>query len=196
MNPRTKSIIRKIIYIILFLLMAVAFVFLSEKYASNSQPKVYTIKDYYPDNQNTYYEVVTGTKMISLLRNGHNLIFIGSSSSQYSQKYIEEIDKIFNELKIDKVYYYDLNNDKYQKNSNYYEIRELLEGYLTTTDDNTNNLLAPSLYIVNNGQVEYYNTGTSTMKNTSSVESYWSYEQELIFQGEITNAINKYYLNK
>ncbi len=196
MNPRTKSIIRKIIYIILFLLMAVAFVFLSEKYASNSQPKVYTIKDYYPDNQNTYYEVVTGTKMISLLRNGHNLIFIGSSSSQYSQKYIEEIDKIFNELKIDKVYYYDLNNDKYQKNSNYYEIRELLEGYLTTTDDNTNNLLAPSLYIVNNGQVEYYNTETSTMKNTSSVESYWSYEQELIFQGEITNAINKYYLNK
>ena len=113
----------------------------------------------------------------------------------YNQKYIEEIDKIFNNLKIDKVYYYDLNNDKYQQNSNYYKIRELLNGYLTTTDDSDNNLLAPSLYIVNNGTVEYYNTETSTMKNTADVESYWSYEQELIFQGEVTNAINKYYLN-
>ena len=195
MNPKTKSIIRKIIYIILFLLMATAFVYLSEKYASNSEPKIYTITDYYADNTNSYYEVVSGNKMINLLRNGHNIIFIGSSSSKYSQKYIEEIDKIFNNLKIDKVYYYDLNNDKYQQNSNYYKIRELLKGYLTTTDDSDNNLLAPSLYIVNNGTVEYYNTETSTMKNTADVESYWSYEQELIFQGEVTNAINKYYLN-
>ncbi len=195
MNPKTKSIIRKIIYIILFLLMATAFVYLSEKYASNSEPKIYTITDYYADNTNSYYEVVSGNKMINLLRNGHNIIFIGSSSSKYSQKYIEEIDKIFNNLKIDKVYYYDLNNDKYQQNSNYYKIRELLNGYLTTTDDSDNNLLAPSLYIVNNGTVEYYNTETSTMKNTADVESYWSYEQELIFQGEVTNAINKYYLN-
>ena len=175
--------------------MATAFVYLSEKYASNSEPKIYTITDYYADNTNSYYEVVSGNKMINLLRNGHNIIFIGSSSSKYSQKYIEEIDKIFNNLKIDKVYYYDLNNDKYQQNSNYYKIRELLNGYLTTTDDSDNNLLAPSLYIVNNGTVEYYNTETSTMKNTADVESYWSYEQELIFQGEVTNAINKYYLN-
>ncbi len=196
MNPKTKSLIRKIIYAILFLLMAVAFVYLSEKYSSNSERKVYTINDYYAENNNKYYEVVTGNKMISLLRNGHNIIFIGSSSSIYSQKYIEEIDKIFNSLKIDKVYYYDLNNDKYQQNSNYYEIKELLDGYLTSTDDSDNNLLAPSLYIINNGQVEYYNTETSTMKNTSSVESYWTEEQELIFQGEVTNAINKYYLNK
>ena len=195
MNPKTKSIIRNIIYIILFLLMATAFVYLSEKYASNSEPKIYTITDYYADNTNSYYEVVSGNKMINLLRNGHNIIFIGSSSSKYSQKYIEEIDKIFNNLKIDKVYYYDLNNDKYQQNSNYYKIRELLNGYLTTTDDSDNNLLAPSLYIVNNGTIEYYNTETSTMKNTADVESYWSYEQELIFQGEVTNAINKYYLN-
>lgn len=196
MNSRKKSIIRKIIYIILFLLMATAFVFLSEKYASNSERKVYTITDYYANNTNKYYEVATGNKMISLLRNGHHIIVIGSSNSPYSQKYIAEIDQIFNNLKIDKVYYYDLNNDKYQQNSNYYEIKELLEGYLISTDDSDNNLLAPSFYIVNNGQVEYYNTETTAMPNTETVESYWSYEQELIFQGEITNAINKYYLNK
>lgn len=176
--------------------MAVAFVYLSEKYAANSERKVYTITDYYTNNTNKYYEVVTGNKMISLIRNGHNIIVIGSSNSKYSQRYIEEIDKIFNSLKIDKVYYYDLNNDKSQQNSNYYKIRELLEGYLTSTDDNDNNLLAPSLYIINNGQVEYYNTETAAIKNTTDINSYWNEEQQLIFQGEITNAINKYYLNK
>ncbi len=196
MNPRLKSRLRKIIYIILFLAMACAFVYLSEKYASNSERKIYKINDYYSENKNEYYEVISGTKMISLLRNGKNIIFIGSSSSIYSQKYIEEIDEVFNKLKIDKVYYYDLNNDKYQKNSNYYEIKELLKGYLVTTDDSDTNLLAPSLYIIDNGKVLYYNIETSAMKNNETIENYWSEEQEFIFQGEITNAINKYYLNK
>ena len=176
--------------------MACAFVYLSEKYASNSERKIYKINDYYSENKNEYYEVISGTKMISLLRNGKNIIFIGSSSSIYSQKYIEEIDEVFNKLKIDKVYYYDLNNDKYQKNSNYYEIKELLKGYLVTTDDSDTNLLAPSLYIIDNGKVLYYNIETSAMKNNETIENYWSEEQEFIFQGEITNAINKYYLNK
>lgn len=196
MNPRLKSRLRKIIYIILFLAMACTFVYLSEKYASNSERKIYKINDYYSENKNEYYEVISGTKMISLLRNGKNIIFIGSSSSIYSQKYIEEIDEVFNKLKIDKVYYYDLNNDKYQKNSNYYEIKELLKGYLVATDDSDTNLLAPSLYIIDNGKVLYYNIETSAMKNNETIENYWSEEQEFIFQGEITNAINKYYLNK
>ena len=34
------------------------------------------------------------------------------------------------------------------------------------------------------------------MKNTDTVEDYWTLTQEFKFKEEITNAINKYYLNK
>jgi hypothetical protein len=121
---------------------------------------------------------------------------IGNKDSKYSQKYIEELDIILEELEIDKVYYYDLINDKAQANSNYYEIVELLEGHLTTTDTSDNNLLSPSFYIVTDGKVNYYNVETSAMKNTDTIESYWNVQNEFNFKQEISSAINKYYLNK
>lgn len=196
MNSGTKSMMRKIIYGILFLLMIVAFVYLSEKYAENSEPKVWVISDFYKDVDNDRYDVIRGKKLLSYLKEGKYLIFIGSGTSSYSVKYMEELNKVVLGLDIDKVYYYDLNNDKGQRNSNYYAIRDLLSGSLTTTDDNNSNLLAPSFYIVDDGEVLYYNTWTVAMKNTDTVEDFWTSSKEAQFYQEISEAISKYYLNK
>ncbi len=196
MNDKTKNILRKVIYGVLFLIMIISFIYLSEKYAGNSEPKVLTINDYYIGIKSDVYEVVRGRILKSLLKDGKNLIFIGSSTSPYSIKYIEELNKIIEDKAIDKVFYYDLSNDKNQRNSNYYEIRDLLNGYLTVTDDNKSNLLAPSFYILDRGEVKYYNTETVAMKNTDSIDSYWTIEREVAFYNEVNAAINKYYLNK
>lgn len=195
MSDKTKNNLRKIVYFVLFAIMICCFIYLGEKYADNSQEKILTINDYYNDLDKKKYEVIRGNKFISLLKKGKNLIFIGNKNSEYSQKYIEELDKIVKELDINKIYYYDIVNDKAQKNSNYYEIRELLKGYLTTTDDSKNNLLAPSFYIIEDGKVRYYNIDTVAMKNTETIENYWDSEKEFLFKTEITEALNKYYLN-
>lgn len=196
MNRRAKNTIRKIIYIIIFIAMITCFIYLGNKYASDDKQKVITINDYYQNVKKDRYEIVRGAKLISLLKEGNNLIMIGNKNSEYSKKYIEELDMILEELEIDKVYYYDLINDKAQENSNYYEIVELLKGYLTTTDTSKNNLLSPSFYIVTDGKVNYYNVETSAMKNTDTIESYWNVQNEFNFRQEISSAINKYYLNK
>ena len=196
MNRKTKDIIRKGIYAIIFIAMLVAFVYLGNKYAGNSEVKVLTINDYYKEIKKDNFKVISGAKFIKLFDEGKHIIVIGSSKSQYSQKYITEINKIVEELNIKDVKYYDIINDKAQGNSNYYKIVEKLDGYLTTTDTSVNNLLSPSFYIIENGKVKYYNTETSAMKNTDTVEDYWTLQQEFKFKDEITNAINKYYLNK
>lgn len=196
MNRKTKDIIRKGIYAIIFIAMLVAFIYLGNKYAGNSEVKVLTINDYYKEIKKDNFKVISGAKFIKLFDEGKHIIVIGSSKSQYSQKYITEINKIVEELNIKDVKYYDIINDKAQGNSNYYKIVEKLDGYLTTTDTSVNNLLSPSFYIIENGKVKYYNTETSAMKNTDTVEDYWTLNQEFKFKDEITNAINKYYLNK
>lgn len=196
MNRKTKDIIRKGIYAIIFIAMLVAFIYLGNKYAGNSEIKVLTINDYYKEIKKENFQVISGTKFIKLFDEGKHIIVIGSSKSQFSQKYITEINKIVEELDLKDVKYYDIINDKAQGNSNYYKIVEKLDGYLTTTDTSVNNLLSPSFYIIENGKVKYYNTETSAMKNTDTVEDYWTLNQEFKFKDEITNAINKYYLNK
>lgn len=195
MSLKTKSILRKAIYAILFMLCIGAFIYLGEKYTDDERDKIITINDYYSELDNERYEVINGNKMKKLLQEGKNIIFIGSKNSEYSQKYIKELDFVLKSKNIDKIYYYDIVNDKSQKNSNYYEIRELLNGYLTTTDGSTNNLLAPSFYIVDEGEVKYYNIETVAMKNTDTIDSYWNEETESRFFAEISVALDNYYLN-
>ena len=195
MNPRIKKHLRNFIYAVIFIAMIGCFIYLGDKYTTKEAPKI-TIIDYYKNVKNNKFKIVKGRELISLLKKGKHLIVIGNKDSDYSKKYMEEINAIVTELEIDKIYYYDLINDKVQGNSNYYEIVELLDGYLVTTDTSRKNLFAPSFYIIDNGKVKYYNVEEIAMKNTDTVQTYWDQEKEFSFNYEVTDAINKYYLNK
>ena len=195
MNPRIKKHLRNFIYAIIFIAMIGCFIYLGDKFTTKEAPKI-TITDYYKNVKNNKFKIVKGRELISLLKKGKHLIVIGNKDSDYSEIYMEEINAIVTELEIDKIYYYDLINDKVQGNSNYYEIVELLDGYLVTTDTSRKNLFAPSFYIIDNGKVKYYNVEAIAMKNTDTVQTYWDQEKEFSFNYEVTDAINKYYLNK
>ena len=140
MNPKIKNILIKTIYAILFIVMIITFIYLSEKYADNSKEEVYTITDYYNKIDNDKMIPVNGTRLLALLKNGKHVIFVGSKTSKWAEKYAIEIDKITVSLGLDEVIYYDLNNDKAQKNSNYYKIRDILQNSLVTTDGSNNNI--------------------------------------------------------
>lgn len=193
-KEKTLSIIRKIIYLLMFALVIFGFVYLSNKY-ENKDTEVKYITDYYKDLKSEKYEVINGTQMINYVKRGKNIIIIGSETSEWSKKLMTIVDPIFDTFGIDKVYYYDINNDKAQKNSNYYKIKELLKGSLTTTDGSNSNLLAPSIYIVDNGKILYYNTDTVAMKNTIEIDEYWNEENLINFQIEFEQALVNYYLN-
>jgi hypothetical protein len=193
MTKKKKALLRKIIYFILFSAMIFCFIYIGNKYTDNTKDKIVTISDYYKEIDNKKYEVVRGKKLISLLKEGKHLILIGNQKSEFSQKYIQELTSIIENLNIDKVYYYDIINDKAQANSNYYEIIELLDGHLVTTDSSNKNLFAPSFYIVVDGKVKYYNIETVAMKNTDTIESYWNIQTEFNFRQEVSSAIDKFY---
>lgn len=193
---RRKGLLRKAIYLVLFVALGVCFVLISEKYKDNSKPDIIEISDYYEGLNDKQYTVIGGVKFINLLENdGKHLVVIGNHKSEWSKYYVEELDKVIEVSDIKNVYHYDINNDKAQLNSNYYAIVNLLKGSLVTTDGTDSNLLAPSFYIIKAGKVLYYNTDTVAMKNTEKPSKYWTEEEKQEFNTEITNAINKYYLN-
>ena len=196
MNINKKSPVRKAIYAVLFLAMIGAFIYLSEKYKSNADDPVRIITNYYDmDLENDFYPVITGGQFINLIQKGKSIILVGSKTSSWSKEFVKQVNEDVKDLGVDKIYYYDINNDKAQKKSNYYRIKELLEGSLTTTDGSKSNLLAPSIYIIVDGEVKYYNVDTVAMKNTLKVEDYWNDFKKQEFKEELVNAIKKYYLN-
>ncbi len=202
-DKKKNCLARKIIYFILFALVIFCFIKISNKYAENSVEEIIKFSDYYENENNDYIKVINGNETIRKIKKGKQIIFIGDSDSKWSKAYAKELNRLLNNLgregiitKDDEIYYYDLAQDKEQKNSKYYDLRTILKGALVTTDTSENNLLSPVLYIVDEGEVKYYNIATVAMKNVDSIEDYWTEERELMFDEEITTAIIKYYLNK
>lgn len=196
MKFKSKKIqtIRKCIYLILFATIIGAFIFLSNKYESLSEEKTIDFTSYYESIKTDKYEIIKANGLLKQLKNGKHIIFIGNHTSIWSEAYAYILTDCLNELKVT-ASYYDLHSDKKQKNSKYYEIRERLKNSLVTTDESESNLLAPTLYIVNNGKIEYYNITTAAIKNSTKVEDYWTNYNKESFKREIKNNIKRYYLN-
>ena len=87
MNTKATNIIKKVIYLIIFILMIWAFIFLSKKYTQEAITND-TITSYYPKVTSAKFEVAKANQVKSLLKEGKNIIIIGNSESKYSEKYI------------------------------------------------------------------------------------------------------------
>jgi len=189
-----SALIRKFIYLCLFATIIGAFVYLSKKYETTPEEETISFSNYYNGIDTDKYNIIKANTLLKQLKTGKYIIFIGNSSSRWSEAYAYILTECLEELNI-RISYYDLDSDKSQKNSNYYKIRERLKNHLVSTDDNDSNLLAPSLYIVDNGKIKYYNIATSAVKNTTKIEEYWTNYNKESFKREIKNNIKRYYLN-
>ena len=189
-----SALIRKFIYLCLFATIIGAFVYLSKKYETPPEEETISFSNYYNGIDTDKYNIIKANTLLKQLKTGKYIIFIGNSSSRWSEAYAYILTECLEELNI-RISYYDLDSDKSQKNSNYYKIRERLKNHLVSTDDNDSNLLAPSLYIVDNGKIKYYNIATSAVKNTTKIEEYWTNYNKESFKREIKNNIKRYYLN-
>ena len=193
-KKRKKSVVRKIIYFILYGIIIFSFIYISNKYEKLSKEEEIVITDYYKNLSTDYFKIINSNKIISYINKGNHLIFIGNSNSQWSQEYAKLLSNIANKLEVE-IGYYDLENDKSQKNSNYYDLREKLAGNLITTDGSKNNILAPSFYIISNNKIVFYNIDTVAMRNTDKPSEYWTKSKKEEFKQEIRYNIEKYYLN-
>lgn len=196
MNSKSKKyqLVRKGLYVLAFLFIIGCFIYLSNKYEDLSKTKKITFNSYYKNIVTDDFTIINANNLISYAKEGRHLIFIGNSSSKWSQKYAEVLSEVLNEVKVE-AGYYDIKNDKTQQNSNYYAVVELLNDHLTTTDSSNNNLFAPSFYIIIDGKIKYYNIDTVAMKNNANTKDYWNKETRDNFKREIKNNIKRYYLN-
>ena len=184
---------QKIIYLIIIILLFGVFVYVSKKYTREDVEGV-KFNDYYKDIDGSHIDLIFGSEFIKLIDDEDVHVFlIGDRENEWSQKYVELVSSIVNDLGVD-IYYYDIVNDKSQENSNYYRIVKKLNGYLMSDDSSDNNFLSPSLYIIKDGKVLFYDAETSVVKNSDEVDAYWTEEKEQAFRQKITAEIYKYVL--
>ena len=191
-NKPNMSIWQKVFYIISFILLIVAFIYLGTKNYDNDNKKIsdsekFTLEFGVP--QNNVFKYKKNREILETLNTGSAIIFMAFPENDWSRYYASILNEVTIKQNISEIYFYNFYEDRINGNYYYENIADYLASYTTILDDDTRNIYSPTLVIVKNGNVIYFDNETSVMNGEHTIKEYWTNEKKKLKSEEITNAI-------
>jgi hypothetical protein len=127
----------------------------------------------------------------NILEKGRGIVFIGFKECQWCQYYAVMIHDIANDMEIDKIYYYDIREDRLINSEGYVRIVNILSSRLQFDDEGKPRVYVPQLSIVSRGRIITHDYETS--KETLGYETpqeYWNTNRVNAFKDKISKGID------
>lgn len=181
--------------IVVLLLIVGLVLFLAFKKNNNNQnvdeEKVKFAEEYKisKDNVFTYRTIEEINK---ILKNGTGLVFLGFPECPWCRGYVPIINEIAKKEGLEKVYYFNIYEDRKNNTEEYQEMVKLLKGFLRYDDDGNERIYAPSLIAVKEGKVvEFDDTRYWDNKKYDSAEEFWQSADLKPMREKLVKMINE-----
>ncbi len=167
--------VKRVLQAMLFILIIVGFIyvgtrdFTQEVVVDNERFD----QEYANVSKDNVFKYANAVEVYSALK-GDAIIFMGFPANIWSGYYADILNEAAKEAGIEEILYYDFYEDRENKNATYQSIVLNLASYLVTKDDNTQDIYAPTLVIIKNGQVIAYDNETAFPIGSISPDDYWN----------------------
>lgn len=190
---KTQKIIRYVIYLIIFVLLICAFIYLGKKDYSNRQV-VFTDqeqfhKEYPTEPVNNKVDYLNISDTLSLLKKGTGILYIGFYTNDWSRYYINYLYDVIDKSNVKKLYYYDPIKDRTKESKSYFELISLLDDYLYKNDQNKYTLNTPIFLVIKDGKIIHFDDETSIVRDGITPNEYWTIDKINAFQSRIRDYI-------
>lgn len=190
---KKKKMIKNMISLILFIVMLYLFIhFGTKNYQVKVADNVRFANEYKEVSKNNVFVYATSPEILEILNGKSGIILMGFSSNPWSHYYAEYLNEVVIANHIDKIYYYDFKADREFKTNTYLNIVSKLEDHLYKTDTGNKNLVAPSILIVKNGKILYYDDEISGIKGNITPEEFFTDYKKNLIKANISNVLNEY----
>lgn len=193
-NKKKMTLVQKIFYIFSFIFLIGVFIYLGTKdytpKKTETDAQIFT-KEYGITEDNVFTERDSKT-ILELLNSGSGIIFIGFPENIWSASIADILNESAKKMNIDTIYYYNLEQDRKEHNYYYEHMIEILMPYLKVLDNEDVDIYAPTVLIVKNGEVIYFDDETSIVMGDMTVANYWT-ETKTYQKGlEYMQAMNEF----
>ena len=174
--------LKRILQVILFVLIIGAFIFVGTR----DFTKKVTVdnerfdKEYSNVSKDNVFVYANAQDVYTRFKNGNAVVFMGFPSNKWSGYYAEMLNTAAKESGIKEILYYDFKKDREEKNATYQSIVLKLSSYTYTNDNGTQNIYAPTIFIIKDGKVMYFDNETSIMKGNLSPDDYWNENRKAV----------------
>ena len=189
--------IQKVFYIISAIFLLGAFIYLGTKdFQAPNRRKSDNIafSDEYGITSDNIFKYKTTKETLNIMQEGSGIIFFGFAENEWSKEYALMMNETAKKLNIKEIYYYNFKAARSSNNHSYNQMVEILKDFLPTMDTGTQNIYAPSMAIIKNGYVLFYDSETSITPGTIKPSEYWTTEN-IIQKESMTQTMFETYLN-
>lgn len=167
---------------------------------------VYNAKNNIPDNEkfaNEYTEVGQNNvfvyrnadEIIKILEGGTGLVYLGFPECPWCQAYVPMLNEAAKEEGVEKIYYFNIREDRQENSKNYQKIVKLVKNYLMKDDEGNERIFVPDVYAVKDGKILSHNNETSVIDSDITPSAYWTTSKKAEIKSTFKNMINEVYSN-
>lgn len=178
MKKKIMEMSNKNVYIIfgiiavLILIISLSFLFKKDKMSDAERfAKEY---DFTVNNVFVYRNL---DEINKILENGTGVVYLGFPECPWCRGYIPYLNEVAINEHLDKIYYFNILNDRKNNTSGYKKTVQLLNDYLKYDNEGNKRIYVPAVIAVNNGKIVGFDDESSLdTKGYETPEEYWKNE--------------------
>lgn len=141
------------------------------------------------DNPFVYRNV---DQIINILEKGTGVVYLGFPECPWCQAYVPYVEEVAKKVGIDKVYYFNIKEDRKNNTEEYQKIVKILDVYLPNDDEGNKRIYVPAIIIVQNGKIVEFDDETSKdTKGYKTPEEYWKNEDLDALKTKLEKSFNE-----
>lgn len=176
-EKKNNKIVCIIIGILAVIALGVGFYVGYNSVKDNKETDAVRFASEYPVSEDNVFVYRTLEEINKILENGTGLIFLGFPECPWCRGYAPIINEIAKQEKLEKVYYFNIKQDRADNTELYQKAVKLLEENLRYDEEGNRRIYAPSLIAVKNGNVVGFDdTRYWNNKSYETPEDFWNKE--------------------
>lgn len=192
MKNKKIILISSIVFILLITLLVLFLVFKKNKINKNIDEEKIKFAEEYKTTKDNVFTYRTIEEINKILKNGTGLVFLGFPECPWCRGYVPIINEVAKKEGLEKIYYFNIYEDRKNNTEEYQEMVKLLKEFLRYDDEGNERIYAPSLIAVKNGKIlEFDDTRYWDNKKYDSAEEFWQSADLKPMKEKITKMINE-----
>ena len=171
-----KKIIIIIGVVLVIALGGLGYLYLNKEKNTNVDGKKFAA-EYTSVTEDNVFVYRTIDEIINILEHGTGVVYLGFPECPWCTAYVPYLNEVAKANSVDKVYYYNIYNDRKENNDNYKKLVDILKEYLKFDEEGNKRIYAPSIIAVKDGEILDFDDETAwDTKGYKTPEEYWKNE--------------------
>ena len=186
MNKKVKYIILGVL-LLLIASLVVYFVFIKK---DNNTDNIKFSKEYTSVSKDNVFVYRSKDEIINILEHGTGIVYLGYPECPWCMAYVPLLNEIAKNEGIEKIYYYNIREDRKNNTEFYQKVVSILNDYLNYDEEGRKRIFVPNVTFVKEGKIIFNDNETSLISEGTPSE-YWTEEKKTLFNEKLRKNINE-----